>query len=105
VTPSTGTSESVFYTFDERGNTVQRFDAAGNVLSTRATDAYGMTTSANGVANDPYDGFGAKFGYYTDAETGFVLCSLRYYDPKVGRWISRDPIGLVALRTDTPKII
>jgi RHS repeat-associated protein len=86
----------VFYTFDERGNTVQRFDAAGNVLSTRATDAYGMTTGTvqnTVLSNDPYDGFGGQFGYYTDAETGFVLCTHRYYDPKVGRWISRDPIG------------
>jgi RHS repeat-associated protein len=96
VTP-TGSS-SVFYTFDERGNTVQRFDASGNVLSTRATDAYGMTTGTvqnTILSNDPYDGFGGQFGYYSDAETGFILCSHRYYDPKVGRWINRDPISFV----------
>jgi RHS repeat-associated protein len=38
-------------------------------------------------------GFGGQVGYYTDAETGFVLCTARYYDPTLGRWLTRDPIG------------
>ena len=38
-------------------------------------------------------GYGAKFGYVRDAESGFYLCTLRYYDPSAGRWITRDPIG------------
>jgi RHS repeat-associated protein len=83
---------SVFYTFDERGSTVQRLDSAGSVLSTRATDAYGITTGTV-TTGDPYDGFGAQWGYYTDIEIGLQLCGMRYYDPKVGRWISRDPSG------------
>ncbi|RYG02100.1 MAG: RHS repeat-associated core domain-containing protein, partial [Chitinophagaceae bacterium] len=33
-------------------------------------------------------------GYYTDNETGYIYCTFRYYDPSVGRWLSRDPIGL-----------
>ena len=35
----------------------------------------------------------AKYGYYTDAETGLILCLHRYYDPAAGRWFTRDPIG------------
>jgi len=41
---------------------------------------------------DPF-GFGAQAGYYTDVETGLVLCTHRYYDPATGRWLTRDPIG------------
>ena len=36
-------------------------------------------------------GLGAQQGYYTDPQTGLVLCGHRYYDPGHGRWITRDP--------------
>ena len=32
-------------------------------------------------------------GYYTDHETGLILCTHRYYDPQTGRWLTKDPIG------------
>jgi RHS repeat-associated protein len=43
----------------------------------------------------PHDpvGFGGQYGYYTDSDTGLVLCTHRYYDPLRGRWVTRDPIG------------
>ena len=39
--------------------------------------------------------YGGMVGYYTDANnpTGAVLCSLRWYMPQLGRWLSRIPIG------------
>ena len=42
----------------------------------------------------PYPfGYKAQAGYYTDSETGLILCTYRYYDPTVGRWLTRDPDG------------
>jgi RHS repeat-associated protein len=38
-------------------------------------------------------GFDGEYGYYTDSETGLILCGFRYYDPTTGRWLNRDPIG------------
>jgi RHS repeat-associated protein len=35
-----------------------------------------------------------QYGYYCDSHTGLYYCMNRYYDPKMGRWLSRDPIGL-----------
>ena len=32
-------------------------------------------------------------GYVTDAETGWLYCTFRYYDPNTGRWLNRDPAG------------
>jgi RHS repeat-associated protein len=74
-----------FYTFDERGNVAERLDGNGNLLSADMYDAYASQS-------DPF-GFGAQAGYYTDAETGLVLCGHRYYDPSTGRFLTRDPLG------------
>ncbi|MES2462005.1 MAG: RHS repeat-associated core domain-containing protein [Armatimonadota bacterium] len=85
-------SASVFYTFDERGNTTQRLNSSGGVITSHISDAFGVTVSSS-ATNDPYSGFGAQSGYYRDHETGLILCTLRYYDPGTGRWLNRDPIG------------
>ena len=81
---------SVFYTFDERGNVSQRTSSAGAVLSSDLYDAYGARSSTGGA--DVF-GFEAQAGYYTDTETGLILCTHRYFDPSAGRWLTRDPIG------------
>jgi RHS repeat-associated protein len=83
-------SGSVFYTFDERGNVSQRTSSTGSVLSSDVYDAYGTRTSTGGA--DVF-GYGAQAGYYTDSETGLVLCTHRFYDPSTGRWLTRDPIS------------
>ena len=85
-TPGTGT---VFYAFDERGNVAQRTNSSGSATSTDLYDAYGKKRSG------PADvfGFGGQAGYYTDAETGLILCTNRHYDPQQGRFLTRDPIG------------
>jgi RHS repeat-associated protein len=61
------------------------------VLSSDLYDAYGNLLSG-GDSSDPY-GYNGQAGYYTDHETGLILCTHRYYDPTVGRWINRNPIG------------
>ena len=60
------------------------------------TEAYGVTAtlSSNYGASDwdPFDGFGAQYGYYHDPSQ-LYLCGERFYDPSQGRWLTRDPIG------------
>ena len=41
----------------------------------------------------PY-GYKAKWGYYTDIETGILLLTHRYFDPATGRFLTRDPVGV-----------
>lgn len=82
---------SVYYQYDEHGNVAQRLDDDGNVLSTDVYDPWGNLLSG-GDPTDPV-GYGGQWGYYTDHETGLLLCTLRYYDPAAGRWLTRDPIG------------
>ena len=55
------------------------YDSFGNLLSTPPSEPNSLE-------------FGGQYGYNTDA-TGLIYVRARYYDPKNGRWISRDPIG------------
>ena len=82
-------SGTTFYAFDERGNVAQRTSGTGSLLSTDLYDGFGKKRS--GSAN--VFGFGGQAGYYTDAETGLVLCTNRFYDPQQGRFLTRDPMG------------
>jgi RHS repeat-associated protein len=69
----------------------------GSVLERYAYDAYGQprfyaadwsTRSQSSYAN------AILFcGYFRDAETGLYHVRHRYYHPRLGRWLSRDPIG------------
>ncbi|MFN0138233.1 MAG: RHS repeat-associated core domain-containing protein [Phycisphaerae bacterium] len=58
-----------------------------------AYDAFGNITSQTGSYADanPFR-FSTK---YFDAETGLSYYGYRYYSARLGRWLSRDPIGEV----------
>jgi RHS repeat-associated protein len=85
-------SASQFYQFDQSGTTVARLNSSGAVLDVHGADAFGEPIATPTPA-DPYDGFGAQSGYYTDHESGFELVGHRFYDPKEARFMNRDPIG------------
>jgi RHS repeat-associated protein len=57
------------------------------------TDAYNARGSRTSTGGGDVFAYGAQWGYYTDGETGLILCGHRYYDPARGRWLTRDPIG------------
>ena len=85
-TPST---YSVFYGYDERGSVSERVSDNGTSVGVAhvAYDTWGAGSTGDSV------GFGGQFGYYTDGETGLVLCTHRFYDPSTQRWMTRDPIS------------
>jgi RHS repeat-associated protein len=83
-------ASSLSYTFDPRGNIVQRLDGSGAVVSSSLYDGFGVATNTGGPI-DPF-GFGSQYGYYADVETGMQLLGHRYYDPQEGRFITRDPL-------------
>jgi RHS repeat-associated protein len=74
---------------DQIGSVIGTLDVNGNILGTTLYDAYGNAISASGPATD----FGYA-GMLHHAQTGFYLTQYREYNPTVGRWLSRDPIGL-----------
>ncbi len=82
-----GTSLSYFH-IDGLGSVVKTTNAAGEVAVTRQYDAWGNPQM--GVGQPGY----AFTGREWDPETGLYYYRARYYDPKVGRFIGEDPIGL-----------
>ncbi|GIV18132.1 MAG: hypothetical protein KatS3mg022_3567 [Armatimonadota bacterium] len=80
------------YQFDPQGNAVHVLDDDGRtVLANLAYDAWGQLMSGSNPT--PY-GYKAQWGYTTDVETGILLLTHRYLDPAMGRFLTRDPIGL-----------
>ena len=63
-----------------------------NVTLNLLPDAFGETVSQSGSLYTPFAWNGAS-GCQTDADTGVVLMGHRYYDTRIGRFISQDPAG------------
>jgi len=75
---------------DNQGTVRDVIDSNGVVLNHIQYDSFGQVT---GETNPTVD---FRFGYTGrefDEETGLYYYRARYYDPKVGRFISEDPIG------------
>jgi RHS repeat-associated protein len=78
--------------FDGNGNVTGAVNAADGTVAARYDyNAFGETLVADGAAATalPFR-FSTKF---TDDETGLLYYGYRYYDPYLGRWLSRDPMG------------
>jgi RHS repeat-associated protein len=84
-----GTASS-FYHGDQLGSTRGLTDAGQNVSGSREYDSFGLTVGGAGLAT-PF-GFVGGEGYQSDPDSGLMLLGARYYDPSIGRFISRDPI-------------
>lgn len=78
---------------DNQGTIRDVIDSEGNVLNHITYDSFGQITSETNSEID------FRFGYTGrefDEETGQYYYRARYYDAKVGKFISEDPIGFEA---------
>jgi RHS repeat-associated protein len=77
-----------FYHINGHGDVTKLTDANGNVVAEYEYDAWGNITSSTGTMKDvnPY----RYAGYRYDGITGLYYLMARYYDPSVGRFITRD---------------
>ena len=71
-------------------------DSAQQVIWRARYETFGQPTVDEDVDNNGTSvSFNFRFsGQYADAESGLYYNWYRYYDPKIGRYITRDPIGL-----------
>jgi RHS repeat-associated protein len=71
---------------DGLGSVVKVTNATGGVVTTYRYDSYGTPEIGSSQSGVQYT------GREWDAETGLFYYRARYYDPKIGRFISEDPI-------------
>ncbi len=85
--------DTAFFTADANGNIGQLLDAANptNILAHYEYSPFGETIVAVGelAKANPFR-FSTK---YHEDESGLVYYGYRYYNPDIGRWVNRDPIG------------
>ncbi len=90
--PAIMTKEGATYylAYDQVGSPRVVTDAAGNVVKKIDYDSFGNKI------NDTNPAFTIPFGFaggLLDQDTGLVLFGYRDYDPDLGRWTAKDPIG------------
>ncbi len=81
----TGT-EKEFYVTDPHGNVVQLTDESGKVTKTYEYDSFGNEVKPDGKDDNPF----RYCGEYYDKETEEIYLRARYYQPEVGRFLTRD---------------
>jgi len=79
------------YQLNPLGDVAVRLDGSGTVLSYPLFDAWGNPLPA--ATGEPC-GYKARYGYYTDLETGLASAAAGDYAPAPGRLLGRGPAGL-----------
>jgi RHS repeat-associated core domain len=86
----TGTeAKDYYYTFDHLGSIQEMTDSNRNIVARYAYSPWGETTKIQGTLDASF----TYTGHFMHHPTGLVLAPYRAYDPSLGRWLSRDPIG------------
>ncbi|MGE0002167.1 MAG: RHS repeat-associated core domain-containing protein [Fimbriimonadaceae bacterium] len=101
-TPGVSEKRGSVTTFSHSGlkNTWAQTDAPASgdasVQAIREYDAFGSPTASSGAWSGPF-GYAGQFSYQGSAPAdplgGLHLLGHRYYDPTLGRFLSRDPVG------------
>ena len=78
-----------YYHADGLGSIVSLTDSKGRVVESFDYSAFGFMQRQGGEVKQPY----AYTGREWDKELGLYYYRARYYDPVIGRFISKDPIG------------
>ena len=70
-------------------NTFAQTASNESVSASKRYDAFGNELATSGTWNGNYK-YGGPFGYQKDSQSGLELLGNRYYDPELGRFLTRD---------------
>jgi RHS repeat-associated protein len=77
-----------YYHADGLGSITGLSNTSGNIVQTYTYDSFGNMTSTGSI-NQPFTYTAREY----DTETSMYFYRARYYDPKVGRFVTKDPIS------------
>lgn len=84
-----------YYHSDGLGSTRELTDSTSKLASSYQYDAFGAIRKQTGTVENDFLYTGQQF----DPETGLYYLRARYYDPEIGRFITKDPIPQLNLFT------
>ena len=87
----TKSGSTFFYHQDGLGTVTDLTDSAGSTAKSYAYDAYGTIVDQTGTVDQPYSYTGREL----DSETGLMYHRARYYDPRNGRFLQKDPLRFI----------
>ena len=97
-------TEEYLFVKNIQGDILHVYNSTGNKLVSYVYDAWGniiSTTYSNGGSTSAarFNPFTYR-GYYRDSETGMYYLNSRYYNPRMGRFISADDINNLGAEGD-----
>lgn len=81
-----------FYHADAQGSVSELTDGSGAVAKSYSYDAFGNILDQSGTVENSYTYAGREL----DSESGLYYFRSRYYNPRIGRFLRKDPVGLIA---------
>nr|WP_245187912.1 RHS repeat-associated core domain-containing protein [Frateuria flava] len=88
--PAPAAETTTYVLTDVQGTVLAREDAQGNIIARYDYRPYGKQQAGPVAAGPGYT------GHVEDPDTGLVYMQQRYYDPEVGRFLSVDPVPVLA---------
>jgi RHS repeat-associated protein len=86
--PQAVTAKTVTYYYaDARGSVLATADSAGVIVTSQDYRSFGSAVGETPAGP-------AYTGHFNDGDTGLIYMKARFYDPDVGRFVSRDPIAV-----------
>lgn len=91
---SRAAQQVIYYHNNLQGSVIAATDEQGNLLWRQSYLPFGKKIESNTVAAS----HGLAFtGHVQDQDTGLLYMQARYYDPRIGRFLSQDPVGFVTV--------
>ena len=87
ISATDGSGAQTYFLYDGLGSTTGLTDGQGNVVGTYTYDVFGAIRSETGGQANDYRFTGEQL----DVASNLYYLRARYYDPEIGRFLTRDP--------------